>query len=913
MIHYVLFSAVVALATLWAAPSPWTNWQIYSPSDRDRVCDTVKVRIDTSGMGAAGITSFKVLSTKYHNVIYPVGGFIYNPGIANEDTIIFVANQSDVLILRVYDTNGDSAESVLAFTKVTPTNLYIQAPQYACPGSPVSVSIGISGGSVDSFWVVDVNDPNTPLVKNEYSPTLTAPSSPGTWQLEIKAFTGSCTSSSYPISITVNDPSNWSPLPFTINVLGPTGPYCVNDSIYFELDFYGNYLIDSVKWELNNPSSPSYDDGKGMRVGYKYTSAYSGPFKAQVYVKGCSSPVEVTSSLNINVSSSISPPTLTQNDVIFQNGDYCVGNPTQVTLNISPSPYYYYEWDWDSDGTPDEVTTNTYISHTFSSNPVSFQVRVKDLRSCVSPNPSNWVQVTDTFSTTDPKPVFSANLHNNSVPECSNARLFISPTSNFSLSNGEVWVDFLGNSSYQRIYTLDTTFKVSLPPGNHSISVVLKNNCAKEDTVTLSYTIVPATANYFPFPSVSPSVICPGGIVNFSYNVYYAVVVDSIKWDFGDGTEGVSLENQVLEHSYPTSPAETTYVVRARMYYCNGNIDRYYPISVQASAPPPQALPFISSNTYCQNQTIYLSDQSQNAESVAVWLDGSIRIPLAGNVAQFSIPTPGNHTVRVIAYPRSCAPAGTQPDTVTIPLMITQGIAAQFTGPSAACVNQTVSFTHSSPGGTNYIWNFGDGNTSSSTNPTVSHVYTAPGTYYVNFSVSTPSCGYTSTSSTITIYQGSPTASITSANLSGLTLSYAGTATNYASIEWDFGDGNTSTSLSGTHTYANPGSYTVKLRAFNPCDTVEVTQNLNVTTLASTNLLGIRLYPNPSQGTFTVEVPQNWQNATVRIFDLQGKLLHQSVLDGPSTQLSLRLSQGLYQLQVNSTQGSETLRLVIQN
>ncbi|MEZ4983372.1 MAG: PKD domain-containing protein, partial [Saprospiraceae bacterium] len=37
------------------------------------------------------------------------------------------------------------------------------------------------------------------------------------------------------------------------------------------------------------------------------------------------------------------------------------------------------------------------------------------------------------------------------------------------------------------------------------------------------------------------------------------------------------------------------------------------------------------------------------------------------------------------------------------------------------------------------------------------------------------------------------------------------------SIVWDFGDGNSSDLENPTHTYANPGTYTVKLSIFNPC------------------------------------------------------------------------------------------------
>ncbi|MGQ9864199.1 MAG: PKD domain-containing protein [Bacteroidia bacterium] len=915
MFHHVLFSAMVAMATLWAAPSPWTNWQIFSPSNPNRVCDTVKVRIDTTGMGAAGITSYKVLAAQYyHTVVYPSGGDLYT-GITNEDTIIFKAGRSDVLILRVYNTNGDSAESVLAFTKVSPSSLFLQTPPYACPGAQVPISVDIYDGFVDSFWVVEAANPNTPLAVNEYHPTLTAPATPGTLQLRVKAFAGSCVTLSYPTTITIDVPSNWLGVFSITNLLG-TSTSCAGDSIYFQLYNSPGILIDSVKWELSGNNA--YDDGKGIRVGYKYMAPYTGQIYAQVYVRGCSGPVTVGGP-SVNIQSSLSAISLTASDISLGSGDYCVGTPRQIFCTVGGIGYQY-EWDWDGNGSTDETTSSNYVFHAFSSASGSFNVRIRDiLNSCRAGNPTNWISKSYNFTTTNPKPSFYVSLTPSSSDGCSEIRLQIFPQNNFSLSNGQIFVDFSGSgNNYQSITTLDTTFTPPNPnPGSYSVSVFLQNSCGIISDTTPTFYFIQSSPN-FPLPNISPSSVCPGGTVTFEFtNNMFSTRIDSVRWNFGDGSpEVTALSGEEILHMYPTTPPETTYAVRARIYYCGGNhTDRYYTVSVRNSVPPPAALGNVFPTTACENQNIFVSlfsSSIQSAESVAVWV-GNNRVPLTGNFVSFSLPTAGNYTVYLIAYPRSCAPTGTQPDTLKIPITVIPGVTAQFTGPSAACVGDSVTFTHNSPGGIGYGWNFGDGNTSSSPSSTVTHVYTAPGTYNVSLNVNSPSCGSTSEQKTLTIYQGSPTASITSLNLSGTTLSYAGSATNYASIEWVFGDGNTSTSLSGTHTYTSSGPYTVKLRAFNPCDTVEVSQSITVTSFATLSAAGVRLYPNPSTGTFTVEIPQSWQSATLRVLDLQGKLLHQASLTQSTTQLSLSLPQGLYQLQILGSQASETLRLVIQN
>jgi hypothetical protein len=65
----------------------------------------------------------------------------------------------------------------------------------------------------------------------------------------------------------------------------------------------------------------------------------------------------------------------------------------------------------------------------------------------------------------------------------------------------------------------------------------------------------------------------------------------------------------------------------------------------------------------------------------------------------------------------------------------------QFASPNpsftstGACVGSPVQFTNTTPGSNTYSWNFGDGNTSSATNPT--HTYAAAGTYNVTLLVTT--------------------------------------------------------------------------------------------------------------------------------------------------------------------------------
>ena len=148
-----------------------------------------------------------------------------------------------------------------------------------------------------------------------------------------------------------------------------------------------------------------------------------------------------------------------------------------------------------------------------------------------------------------------------------------------------------------------------------------------------------------------------------------------------------------------------------------------------------------------------------------------------------------------------------------------------------------VEFTSTSTGAiTGYSWNFGDGNTSTSTRPV--HLYNAEGVYSVSLTVTGPGGEDTQIESdyiTVTSPSLPPIASFVGEPTSGLTpltVSFSSTVLNGAnSVAWDFGDGNTSTELDPVHTYTEAGSYTVTFSASNTYGTDIAVQNSYITVL----------------------------------------------------------------------------------
>lgn len=134
-------------------------------------------------------------------------------------------------------------------------------------------------------------------------------------------------------------------------------------------------------------------------------------------------------------------------------------------------------------------------------------------------------------------------------------------------------------------------------------------------------------------------------------------------------------------------------------------------------------------------------------------------------------------------------------------------------------------FTNTTAGSNTYMWDFGDGNTSTLQDP--GHTFAAPGNYTVCLTADDGNCQGASCQ-TVTVGCAAPTPGF-SASASGLMTTFNNTTVGTVTAQlWDFGDGNISTALSPTHTFAAPGTYTVCLTTTNICGTDSTCQTLTV-------------------------------------------------------------------------------------
>lgn len=155
-----------------------------------------------------------------------------------------------------------------------------------------------------------------------------------------------------------------------------------------------------------------------------------------------------------------------------------------------------------------------------------------------------------------------------------------------------------------------------------------------------------------------------------------------------------------------------------------------------------------------------------------------------------------------------------------------------------ACEGMPVTFTNTSQvvPGLNYqwLWDYGDGTTSISSNTTHTHQYTAGGTYTVKLRLMSPSGCADSITHPLTIYAqphawfiADPVCNTNILTPRDSTIMSAGTPT----YEWYFGDGTpVNTSPNPSHAYSQSGGYLVTLIASSPgcSDTAAYMVNINI-------------------------------------------------------------------------------------
>jgi PKD repeat protein len=124
-------------------------------------------------------------------------------------------------------------------------------------------------------------------------------------------------------------------------------------------------------------------------------------------------------------------------------------------------------------------------------------------------------------------------------------------------------------------------------------------------------------------------------------------------------------------------------------------------------------------------------------------------------------------------------------------------------------------------------------------------------------------------------------------------------------IEWIWGDGNTSTGNSGLHQYASEGTYNVMMIATSKTsgckDTADIQVIVDHLGMKNNHKQIVNVFPNPVNQNAVLQI-QGFNNATIQWFDLSGRMIHQTSLENGMTPIPTGITSGIYTLKGSSGQ-----------
>jgi len=401
---------------------------------------------------------------------------------------------------------------------------------------------------------------------------------------------------------------------------------------------------------------------------------------------------------------------------------------------------------------------------------------------------------------TPPTPAISASQNTGCFPFAVNftdiSTLGDSPVATWSWDFGDGGTSTSQNPTHT--YTTSGTFGVTL-------LLVDANGCASNQTFP---GFITSNSNR-PFAAfdANPQVGCiPPVDVTFANLSFGGTGPLSYLWDFGDGntsTATAPVHPYGVEGVFDVSLTVTDQLGCATTAAVDDYITIVENVDIDFSVPNPIG---------CLGTAMQFTDLSSPQPNSWLWNFGDGTSSTLQNPSHL-FTTPGNYTVTLTAfYAGSCQGTEVKTDYITV-----GGIpfVAFVPDQTAGCETPfPVNFDNNSIGaGLTYAWNFGDGATSTLSDP--SHTYLTNGVFTVSLTATnTQGCSTTQTTS-INITE---TAADFLPDVFGfcqpLVVNFtdlSASATAITSYQWNFGDGSTSTLPNPTHTYADTGRFDVTL------------------------------------------------------------------------------------------------------
>jgi gliding motility-associated-like protein len=365
---------------------------------------------------------------------------------------------------------------------------------------------------------------------------------------------------------------------------------------------------------------------------------------------------------------------------------------------------------------------------------------------------------------------------------------------------------------------IDFTTTGSWSPGNPAQTGALCNEAAIKIAFELSGVIASLRSSINGVPR--DSVGCIPLTVEFADTI---ALGKKYIWSFGDGSPDVTTTAPNTSHTYTIVGDYHARVISIDSSSCNIADTAYLTIKARsneaklgytiAKIPPCESLTYQFTNTSVPPAGLPFSSNDFTWD----FGDGTTLVSSAPTIPPHTYPATGTYNVKLYLNDTNYC---NSPDSLVKQLRVATVLVAQFETPAVGCAPYNAVFNNTSLGGQSFVWDFGDGTTS--TNPYPTHLYQNPGTYTVRLTATdNTTCNPTDdTTAIITVVEG-PAASFSISPTEpkeNTPFEFQNTSTNAVKYKWDFGDGDTLVTtniLPVNHLYNYSDTFTVCLIAFN--------------------------------------------------------------------------------------------------
>jgi PKD repeat protein len=344
-------------------------------------------------------------------------------------------------------------------------------------------------------------------------------------------------------------------------------------------------------------------------------------------------------------------------------------------------------------------------------------------------------------------------------------------------------------------------------PGNYKIA--LKSFDALGNSSSIQK-IIAISAQQAPDIDFTYQNICANNLVNFT-SINASGNINSYNWDFGNSNTSST--------SNPSSiyAGAGSYVASLNVSAING-CSNFAQKNIQIFNQPTAFFTLPSASPICTNQNYTFTNTTTfdaGTNPTWQWSVNDTTVAITQNLAQ-AFASATSKQIKLIASIPGCS--STTAQTIS---SIEKGPEVSFSAPSSGCQEVSIDFSSTTTGAvSSYLWDFGDGNTTNSQNPT--KTFTTPGSYSVSLMATNPVGCQNSATKNLTIYsKPNPNFSIglppfscsgTASQFNDLTPSP--TDSNITSWSWSFGDSGSGSSAikNPTYTFSIAGSYNVSLQ-----------------------------------------------------------------------------------------------------